>query len=175
MLSVVDTKTGDWQRLGRYVRERRDQLRLTQQGVTMRGGPSVATVRNIESATAERYRGQTFSQLEDALEWERGSVDAILRGGAPTPLPAGQPSAEDPSPPPPPQRTLADVLLERGLRSPDEIVPSDHVVDPLVDELLARPSFTDDFKNSWLDSYSVMRRQIREATEAEAKRKPRDR
>jgi hypothetical protein len=173
MLSVVNTKTGDWQRLGRYAKERREQLRLTQHGVTVRGGPSVATVRNIEAAAAERYRGSTFTQLEDALGWERGSVDAILDGGDPTLLPASHTAADEPQPAPLPRKTLADVLVERGLRTPDELVPSDHLVDPLVFELLASESFPDDFKDRWLVSYSVMRRQLHEATQ-QAKEKPRD-
>ncbi|MGI5274663.1 helix-turn-helix domain-containing protein [Nonomuraea sp. CA-218870] len=169
----MDTKTGDWQRLGRYVKERREQLRLTQHAVTVRGGPSVATVRNIEAATAERYRGSTFTQLEDALGWERGSVDAILRGGDPTPLPAGQLPPEEPHPPTPVRKTLGDVLVARGLRRPDELVLSDDVVDPLVEELLSSTAFDEDFKDHWLSSYSTMRRQIFEATEKQ-KRTPRN-
>jgi hypothetical protein len=174
MLSVVDTKTGAWQRLGRYVKERREHLRLAQHEVTVRGGPSVATVRNIEAATADRYRGRTFTQLEDALGWGRGSVDAILRGGEPALLPAGHIPTEEPLPAPLPRKTLADVLVERGLRTLDELVPSDHLVDPLVFELLASESFPEDFKDRWLVSYSVMRRQLHEATQ-QAKEKPRDR
>ncbi|MET8985939.1 helix-turn-helix transcriptional regulator [Nonomuraea wenchangensis] len=163
----METKTGDWQRLSRFVKERREHLRLTQHDVSARGGPSVATVRNIESAAAEGYRGRTFSQLEDALGWTRGSVDAILHGGQPS-LPAG--NTDEPSP----SKTLGDVLVERGLRRPDELLLSDQVVDPMVEQLLVSDAFDDEFKNQWLSSYSMMRRQIFEATEAQ-KKKPRDR
>lgn len=168
----------NWHRLADKVIERRTQLDMTQQDVQAAGGPATATLRNIEGAHQTSYRRAILARLERALGWAPGSVNSILAGGDPTPATSDNPAQREDTPSPdrgrPVHKTLADVLLERGLRSPDQIVPSDHVVDPLVDELLARPSFTDDFKNSWLDSYSVMRRQIREATEAEAKKKPRD-
>lgn len=68
----------NWPRLADYVRERRDELGLTQEEVATRGGPSTATLRLIESAAAESYRAKSLRQLEDALGWVPGSARAIL-------------------------------------------------------------------------------------------------
>ncbi|MER7361826.1 hypothetical protein [Nonomuraea wenchangensis] len=136
----------------------------------------MATMRNIEGGHQTSYRPVILSRLERALGWQPGSVAAILAGGEPDPLPPpGTPASEQPAPARRrPDRTLGDVLVERGLRRPDELLLSDQVVDPLVEELLVSDAFDDEFKNQWLSSYSMMRRQIFEATEAQ-KRKPRDR
>ncbi|SEM49799.1 hypothetical protein SAMN05660976_05280 [Nonomuraea pusilla] len=174
---LVTTKTGDWQRLGRYVRERRELLRLTQQDVTSRGGPSIATIRNIEAASRDSYRGLTYSQLENALGWEHGSVDEILRGGEPALTQATTPDrpAGPPQPAPRAHRaTLGDVLVERGLARPDQLGLSDQIEDdPLVKEILEATEFDDDFKNRWLLAYAQMRRQIFEDVRQQ-KKKPRE-
>lgn len=162
---LVDTKTGDWQRLGRYVKDRREALRLTQQDVTSRGGPSVATLRNIEAATQDSYRGRTYSQLEDALKWARGSVDSVLRGREPTTETALHRT-----------KTLGDLLVERGLRRPDELVISDEYevqTDQFIVELLGADEFDEGFKDRWLSSYSRMRREMFEEMRRQ-KEKPRD-
>jgi hypothetical protein len=73
----------DWQRLGTYVTRRRHELGLTQPQVQAAGGPSAATVRNIESATQTSYRDGILRALERALKWPSGAVDSILAGGEP--------------------------------------------------------------------------------------------
>jgi hypothetical protein len=75
-----------WQRLGERVASRRTQLGLTQGQVHAAGGPSVATMRLIEGALQDGYRGSILGRLEQALAWEPGSIDAILDGGEPTPM-----------------------------------------------------------------------------------------
>lgn len=74
-----------WDKLGDEVRKRRRELGLTQPDVQERGGPGVATLRAIENNQSQRLSPRMRRALEDALQWESGSVDAILAGGAPTP------------------------------------------------------------------------------------------
>ena len=69
----------DYERLGRYVREARRLLGLTQAAVAEQGGPSVATQRQIESGKPAHYRWQTFEPLERVLMWPRGAFNGALR------------------------------------------------------------------------------------------------
>lgn len=78
--------TQDWQRLSEAVRERRETLGMTQQDVQAAGGPAVATMRILEGARQENYRGVILSRLEKALRWTPGSVQRVLGGGDPTPI-----------------------------------------------------------------------------------------
>ena len=73
----------DWSRLAARVRERRDELGLTQEDVRAAGGPSTATMRLIEGALQEAYQLAIITRLERVLEWERGSARRILDGGEP--------------------------------------------------------------------------------------------
>jgi hypothetical protein len=66
-----------------YVRERRIELDLTQADVHSAGGPSPATQRLIEGALQTTYQAAILARLERALQWERGSIRAIRRGGEP--------------------------------------------------------------------------------------------
>lgn len=179
----VTLTTTEWQRLGRYVKERRERLRLTQHDVASMGGPSVATVRNIEAAIHTSYRGKTFTQLEDVLGWERGSVNDILRGEEPrireiTPDHAKPAPVPDPPAAPSPA-TLGDLLVARGVRTPEQLVLSDYYRiegDALLSRILDAGEFSEEYKNTWLSAYSDMRRAIFEDTEAQRrkKREPRD-
>jgi transcriptional regulator with XRE-family HTH domain len=72
-----------WERLGRAVKARRERLGLTQEEVASRGGPSTATLRNIEGAQGTGYRARTLYQLDEALGWTRGCAVAIAEGEAP--------------------------------------------------------------------------------------------
>jgi transcriptional regulator with XRE-family HTH domain len=74
-----------WERLGREVARRREQLNLTQVDVAQRGGPSVATLTAVENNRAGRLSKRLRQALEKAIEWEPGSVDAVLSGQAPRP------------------------------------------------------------------------------------------
>lgn len=74
-----------WHRLATLVKDRRRALSLTQDEIKPAGGPSAATVRNIENATQDSYKPWVLSSLERALGWEAGSIASILTGGEPTP------------------------------------------------------------------------------------------
>lgn len=72
----------DWTALASEVQRRRVELRLRQSDLEAHGGPSAATVRNIEQASRTSYTARTFMQLETALQWPRGHVDDLLAGTA---------------------------------------------------------------------------------------------
>lgn len=77
------------QRLGRLVRERRKQLKMTQADVQEVGGPSTATLRLIEGGHHTDFRDGTGAALEAAIRWQSGSIDNVLAGDDPTPLQPG--------------------------------------------------------------------------------------
>lgn len=171
----------DWRKLAAEVTKRRTQLGMTQQDVQASGGPATATLRNIEGGHQTSYRGVILSRLEKALEWEPGSVDAILAGGEATPSQAN--SAHTPAPPSNRPRegrqskTLGDLLVERGLRQPGELVISDQLeiaTDRVITELMEPHAFDEEFKNRYLLLYSAMRREIFEQVRMQNE-KPRDR
>lgn len=70
-----------------YVRERRDFLGLTQEDVRGVGGPSTATMRLIEGGLQDSYRPSILRGLERALRWAPYSVDQIIKGQKPVPIP----------------------------------------------------------------------------------------
>lgn len=79
-----------WDRLARAVIDRRMELDLTQIHVAQRGGLSLDRVSAIERGEARNLRPRTIKALEAGLDWENGSVRAVLDGGAPTPVRAGR-------------------------------------------------------------------------------------
>lgn len=82
-------------RLGRYAKQRRDQLGMTQQNVWDAGGPSDTTQSGIELGTATGVQRSTLLRLERALRWAPGSARAVMDGGQPTPM---KDAREDPAP-----------------------------------------------------------------------------
>ncbi|MEE6140640.1 helix-turn-helix domain-containing protein [Mycobacterium sp. 050128] len=72
-----------WEQLGDEVRLRRKQLKLTQPDLAERGGLSVATVRAVETNRSGRLSRRLRRALERALEWQEGSVEAVLDGSRP--------------------------------------------------------------------------------------------
>lgn len=70
-----------WESLGVAVRDRRTALGMTQGEVSERGGPSVETLRAIENNRAGRLSPRMRRALERVLDWESGSVDAVIAGG----------------------------------------------------------------------------------------------
>ncbi|WP_148046211.1 hypothetical protein [Nocardioides marmoriginsengisoli] len=83
--------TEDLERLGREVKARRRELRLSQMDVwKKRRGPSSTKLGDIESGEPPSPSSSTKEKLEAALEWEPGSVDRILDGGDPSPVPSSK-------------------------------------------------------------------------------------
>lgn len=88
--------TKDWHRLADAVIRRRSELgRLTQAEIAHRSGVSLDRIQAIENVKSDRYRRGTLMALERALEWEAGSVDAILSGGEPVAAGPRQPTADE--------------------------------------------------------------------------------
>lgn len=86
----------DWRRLATQIARRRRELGMTQREVQEAGGPSVATLRNLEAGTQDSYQGVVLGRLEQALRWRVGSVEATLAGGDPTPVGSnGEPAQSD--------------------------------------------------------------------------------
>lgn len=75
-----------WERVAAEVKRRRVELGLTQPQVHAAGGPSVSMLSKIEGAKRTSYEDMAIARLEKALQWAPGSIEAIRRGGAPTPL-----------------------------------------------------------------------------------------
>lgn len=89
MIGDMALDHADWKRLARYITDRRAALGLTQGEVQAAGGPSMATMRNLEGALQESYRSNIIGRLEQALGWAPGSATVILGGGEPAILQAG--------------------------------------------------------------------------------------
>lgn len=92
-----------WDELAVAVRARRRELGLTQSDVATTGQVSVELVRNIETRrrTPGRLNPRKARGIESALQWESGSIDAILAGGVATPAaPKSSPHADDQPPVP---------------------------------------------------------------------------
>ncbi|MFI6594895.1 hypothetical protein ACIBHX_01535 [Nonomuraea sp. NPDC050536] len=87
----------DWQRVAKAVVERRNDRGWTQVDIAVTGPLSVDRVQAIEGARSTRYSPRTIANLERALEWQKGSVQAILDGKEPTPAESAgtQPSAPE--------------------------------------------------------------------------------
>lgn len=100
------------EKLGRRMLLRRRELGLTQEAVRARGGPGLVTQRMLEKGRYDHAIGARLTiDIECSLNWEPGSVDALLAGGEPSPSPAPESSATSefeakPSPP------LPDVPLQ---------------------------------------------------------------
>ena len=75
-----------WEQLADEVKRRRKQLKLTQPDLAERGGLSVATVRAVETNRSGRLSHRLRRALERALQWQDGSIDAVLDGNAPRTL-----------------------------------------------------------------------------------------
>lgn len=85
------------ERLARAMIDRRRELRLSIRAVAGRAGIDRATWTGAENADRD-LREYHYAGVEAALEWEPGSVEAILAGRTPTPRPAGNvatPAARD--------------------------------------------------------------------------------
>jgi transcriptional regulator with XRE-family HTH domain len=81
-----DQRTHDldsWARLGRLIQDRRAELGLTQAEIQSVGGPSPATLYQLEAGHRGAYRAHILRRLERALGWGAGSVRSVLSGGLP--------------------------------------------------------------------------------------------
>lgn len=75
--------TEDWARLGRIVKQWRDDKRLSQERISANGGPSDVVIGRIERNDEPRPRGDTLAKLDAGMGWRAGTSVAILNGGDP--------------------------------------------------------------------------------------------
>lgn len=78
----MTTQPDPARRLAEKLNDRRIALRLQWQEVADRAGISAAHLRNVRNGQGA-LGDLAEANLEDALRWKRGSVNAILQGGEP--------------------------------------------------------------------------------------------
>ncbi|MGI6797989.1 helix-turn-helix domain-containing protein [Gordonia sihwensis] len=74
----------DAARLGRFVKDRREELGLRQDELGRRGGPSTTTLTKVENAVTPQLAAVTLLRLDMGLGWEPGSSARVLAGGHPS-------------------------------------------------------------------------------------------
>lgn len=80
-LSPVTSSIEDnWAELATQVRLRMKSMRLTQQDVQARGGPSTAKLREVLNGRTTVLSHSLRRGLESVVEWPAGTVDRILAG-----------------------------------------------------------------------------------------------
>jgi hypothetical protein len=75
-------RTGHPEHFGNAVRERRQYLNLTLDGVKAAGGPTGPTVVRTEAGELEDPRPSTLAKFDDALQWQPGSAAKVFWDGA---------------------------------------------------------------------------------------------
>jgi transcriptional regulator with XRE-family HTH domain len=142
-----------WEQLGEEVRLRRKQLKLTQPDLAERGGLSVATLRAVETNRAGRLSRRLRRALERAIDWEAGSIDTVLEGGAPrvlgTSAPRGQRGA-------PAGTDTATAAAERFAMA-QRLIKMRQAFDE------HRESMTEDARVAMRDEFTAAAREIEEA------------
>lgn len=72
-----------WRGVAEAIVRRRAERGWTQMDIASRGPLSLDRVQSLEGAKRTSYRAGTIAALERALEWQYGSVEAILAGKEP--------------------------------------------------------------------------------------------
>ena len=101
-------------RLARLMDERRDELELLWNDVAKLAGLTREGLRTVRVGN-RNIKPETRRGIERALQWERGSVRAILSGGEPTPLESAE---QQPEPEPAPRES------QQPEQQPDKPAPS---------------------------------------------------
>lgn len=86
--------TSPHERLDAAMDERRLDLNMTWQDVAQEASVSAAALRAMRTGV-NTPSPLTRRRLEDALRWQRGSIEAILEGGSPTPIDVGHAADAD--------------------------------------------------------------------------------
>lgn len=149
---------------GRQVLDARmHDLRLKYKDVAERAGMSTAHLRRILNGE-QTISDDKAAGLEDALRLQRGSIADLLADRPITPIDTADEN-----------KTLRQLLLERGLAEPEDLAACDEVRgDPVVLEILALSDLdvSEDDQNRLLQAYANMRRAAYLAVQAK-KRRPR--
>jgi len=75
-----------WEKLAEAVKTRRNELGLAQADIARLGGPSASIVSAIENNHQTQLSPRLRRGLDEALQWEAGSVSKVLAGGQATPI-----------------------------------------------------------------------------------------
>ncbi len=75
-----------WDKVGRHVRARRNELRLTTRQLADRAKVSARLLGDLENGRRDNYDDQTLLRVEHALRWVRGSIANTLGGAEPVPI-----------------------------------------------------------------------------------------
>lgn len=75
--------------VGRAIEDRLDELAISQSDAAARAGLSTRTLWELRSGVDRRYTAKTVRLVENALEWPRGTLQALLAG---EPRPSGPPA-----------------------------------------------------------------------------------
>ena len=97
----------DTHRLGDLMDQRRGELHLRWRDVAVLSGVSYEGIRAVRNGTGD-IRMLTQRGIEDALQWEYGSIRSVQDGGDPVPRSPGEPAAAELPPMTPAE--LRDVL-----------------------------------------------------------------
>jgi AraC-like DNA-binding protein len=161
---MLMTATSSTDRLTKEARRQLDDrmydLRLQYKDVAERSGMSVAHLRRILNGDQNISPGKAIG-LEDALRLRRGSIAALLAGGQLSPVGG---AARGPG------KSLAQLLVERGILKADEVTITDEVVDPGIWEILSLDELSEKAKDNFLKAYMLMRRSVFESMREETKR-----
>ena len=89
---TIEDMTGtEWKRLAALIVRRRTELGMrTTKALADEAGLTPRALGDLENSRRDNYSAGTKLQIERALRWEAGSIDAVLSGGEPKPLPGGQ-------------------------------------------------------------------------------------
>jgi hypothetical protein len=99
-------------RLGILMDERRRELRLRWKDVAVLAGISYEGIRAVRTGRGD-IRALTQLGIEDALQWEHGSIRSVQDGGDPVPRSPGDPPAALPPMTPGELRDVLDYLQFR--------------------------------------------------------------
>lgn len=143
--------------------QQRLHLRMRWDDIARAAEITPAFLRKIRNGEAQAST-LTKARLEDVLQWQPGTIDTLQGRNAE----AGDNRSPDRARPSErTSHTLGDLLVERGLRQPNELVISDHyeiATDRVILDLLEPGVFDDAYINQSLLRYSAMRREIFEET-----------
>jgi len=81
---VGDDDDEMWEKLAEAVKTRRNELGLAQADIARLGGPSASIVSAIENNHQTQLSPRLRRGLDEALQWEAGSVSKVLAGGQAT-------------------------------------------------------------------------------------------
>ncbi|MEU7934490.1 helix-turn-helix transcriptional regulator [Micromonospora echinofusca] len=88
----------DWQAVASAINSRMAELPMTQQELAERSKVSVATLRELQYATATRKRSaRTLAAISQALSWPDDYLRAVLTGATPPPSGGGSAGRVDSS------------------------------------------------------------------------------